>query len=623
MNRQDIDPKYFITNIRSHYFEFISLLINYSYEKLLLKLTQRLNRVLDVKYVGFYIPDAWDRTYRFISHQSEDIPHHFKDINHNVHLLHENLHDKIAVDGKMIFEQHFLLEDALIIKLPVNDQPNYLLLVFQDDQFQELMIQALQQETVRLLEVINLYYHHKDVVRKKEFLIELSTHLNSSTDKTEVLTKLTSSLRLLYPDFSFTLLMSHDYDVDAGLPIKLIEYSDDVTKRLSTRAFTTGEIQIEINDQQKHLYAPLTGSQGIYGVIQLIAPMQVFYSDHEVDFIHKLSQTAGRAIENATLYQNSIHLVSNLKLINDVTHKMNFNLQFSELIDLVKQELIKISEANQVGFVFYPEPEEDPGTWDILEASTPFFHSEEGKEFVKHLSAQIEEKQEPLFIGDYTKQCENFPYKSLIAIPMVDSGNVVGIILILHEKDGFFTFESYKLMKSLIHRSTLALTNAVLREQLEKAVITDYLTKLYSRSHLDVMLNKHMQNDDRGTLILLDIDDFKSINDTYGHYIGDEVIVQIADIIMKNIEEGDIPSRWGGEEFAIYLPQKSSIEGLQLAEKLRDQVMDETEPQVTFSCGISSWDKKREDSVSEVFIRADKALYQAKEMGKNCIVTSS
>src|SRR5690625_1685996 len=186
--------------------------------------------------------------------------------------------------------------------------------------------------------------------------------------------------------------MSHDYDVDAGLPIKLIEYSDDVTKRLSTQAFTTGKIQIEINDQQKHLYAPLTGSQGIYGVIQIVAPIQVYFSDDEVKFITKFAHTAGRAIENATLYQNSIHLVSNLKLINDVTHKMNFNLQFSELIDLVKQELIKISEANQVGFVFYPEPEEDPGTWDILEASTPFFHSEEGKEFVKHLSAQIEEK---------------------------------------------------------------------------------------------------------------------------------------------------------------------------------------------------------------------------------------
>jgi len=135
------------------------------------------------------------------------------------------------------------------------------------------------------------------------------------------------------------------------------------------------------------------------------------------------------------------------------------------------------------------------------------------------------------------------------------------------------------------------------------------------------MLKKHLLTDKKGTLILLDIDDFKNINDTYGHYVGDEVIVQIAEIIMENIDEKDIPTRWGGEEFAIYLPEKSLLEGVQLVETIRNQVIHETDPQVTFSCGISTWNMNKVNSVSDIFIRADKALYEAKSMGKNCIVT--
>lgn len=620
--QKDTDQKILAEKLKSCYFEFISYLKSHSYENLLLKLSKRLHDLLHVKQIGFYTPDKWHRTYHLISHQIEEIPYYLKDLSQqHIYLLQEDLFDQSIVNGKEIFEQHFILDETLIIKIDTNGLSNYLLLVFKNNQLSEQMIQVIQQETNRFMEMLHSHYQNKERDRKKEFLLDLSSHLNSSKEKTEVISKLIASLQVLYPDFSYYLLMSHDYEADSGLPIKLIEYSDDVTKQISTQAFTSGEVQIEENTQNKNLYAPLTGNQGIYGVIQIIAPKTICFSDEEILFISKFAKTTGKAIENITLYQDSIHLVSNLKLINDVTHKMNLNLEFSELINIVKQEVLKISNAHQVGFVYYHE--ESICELDILEESTSFFHTENGHEFVEFLSNRVRKKREALFSGDFSKEFLNFPYRSLITIPMVESEEIHGFIIILHKDNSFFTFESFKLIKSLIHHSTLALTNAILRGKLEKAVITDYLTKLYSRSHLDAMLNKHMQVDKKGTLILLDIDDFKSINDTYGHYIGDEVIVQIANIIMENIDEEDIPSRWGGEEFAIYLPHKTTIEGIKLAQKLREQVAQETEPQVTFSCGISTWYESREDSVSEVFIRADMALYQAKGMGKNCICTSS
>lgn len=621
ISQQKLNKNLLIEKLRSYYFELISYISSSSYEKILLKLTEKLNELLNTRYTGIYVSDQWHRSYQLISNQIEGIPSCFIEINRYIHLLQEKLFRRSFINGNVVFKQHLSEIDSLIIKLRFHDRTNYLLLVFKNNQLSKDLIRIIQKETVRLMEIMNTFYRNKDCNRKKEFLLELSSHLNASKSKTDVLNKLIASLQVLYPNFTYNLLMSHDYETDSGLPIKSFEYSDDVTECIRTRAFTTGETQMEESHNEKNLYAPLTGNQGIYGVIQISTPKQTYFSNDEIQFISKFAHTAGQAIENITLYEGSIHLISNLKLINDVTHKMNLNLKFTELIEIVKDEIINICCASEVGFVYYRE--DSTSDFDILEESTSFFNSRKGYDFVKFLARQMEQRKESIFSGDYSKSYLGLPFKSLIAVPMIESGFVYGFIIIMHEESSYFTFESFKLMQSLIHHSTLALTNSVLRDKLERAVITDYLTKLYSRSHLDEMLNKHMQTDEKGTLILLDIDDFKKINDTYGHYIGDEVIVQIAEIIMKNIEEGDIPSRWGGEEFAIYLPQKSMLEGVQLAEQLRDQVVQETEPKVSFSCGISTWDKSKVDSVSEVFIRADKALYEAKEMGKNCIVTSS
>lgn len=619
MNHKEIDKSLFKERLRSCYFKFVSNLTTYSYEELLLGLTEKLNQIIDTVNVGIYVSNQWNQKYRLVCNNIEEIPNYLRNINEHIHLLQHHLSNQPFVNGKEIFKQQMPGLDSIILKLNANHQPFFLLLLSPSNHLSRQLITHIQDETNQLVEIIYYFYSNRDHDRKNKFLLDLSSHLCSTIDKKDILNKIIESLQILYPNFSYYLLLSYDFEADCDLPIKLIEYSDDVTKRLSTKAFTTGEVQIEVNDHEINLYAPLIGNQGVYGVIQIITQEGIHFSDEEIEFISQFSHIAGTAIEKATLYQNSIKLVSNLKLINDITHKLNSNLKFTQLIEIIRNEIIKSCEASQVGFVYYHE--KTKSEFDILKGSTSYFNSSEGRIFVEHLARQIEKKKDPLFSGDYTKKYSEIPFKSVIAIPMIESGLAYGFIIVMHEKSSFFTFESFKFMQSLIHHSTLALTNAVLKDKLEKAVITDYLTKLFSRSHLDEMLKKHMETDERGTLILLDIDDFKGINDTYGHYIGDEVIIQIADIIKQNIDEDDIPTRWGGEEFAIYLPHKTRSVGVQLAEKIREQVIKKTEPQVTFSCGIATWDMSKTDSVSEIFIRADKALYEAKGMGKNCIVT--
>jgi diguanylate cyclase (GGDEF)-like protein len=126
------------------------------------------------------------------------------------------------------------------------------------------------------------------------------------------------------------------------------------------------------------------------------------------------------------------------------------------------------------------------------------------------------------------------------------------------------------------------------------------------------------------TIIILDIDNFKKANDTFGHNIGDKLLVEIANIIRQTIRESDIASRWGGEEFLVFCPQTGSDGAFALAEKLRTNIEKHEFEKVgykTASFGVAQIEHG--DSFEEMISRADKALYAAKNSGKNIVLTSA
>jgi diguanylate cyclase (GGDEF)-like protein len=140
---------------------------------------------------------------------------------------------------------------------------------------------------------------------------------------------------------------------------------------------------------------------------------------------------------------------------------------------------------------------------------------------------------------------------------------------------------------------------------------------LYSRNYLDEQIKVSFERDRIGTFLLLDIDNFKHINDTYGHQIGDQVLIQIADIIKSKMKIGSVGARWGGEELAIYLPNCSLNEGLRLGKELVYLTSILTNPRVTISCGVSTWDQNQRETSFTLFKKADEGLYEAKNKGKN------
>jgi diguanylate cyclase (GGDEF)-like protein len=175
------------------------------------------------------------------------------------------------------------------------------------------------------------------------------------------------------------------------------------------------------------------------------------------------------------------------------------------------------------------------------------------------------------------------------------------------------------LFEILAQHANLAIMNASLHSEMEHMVITDNLTGLYNRKYLDDHMTLSLTRDHHGTLLVIDIDHFKQINDTYGHQSGDNVLRQVARIIRENVRESDIAARWGGEEFAVYLPHVELNQGVQIAERIRKNVELKTNPKVTISCGISYWDRSKDGKVTveSVFAIADEVLYEAKKAGRN------
>lgn len=159
--------------------------------------------------------------------------------------------------------------------------------------------------------------------------------------------------------------------------------------------------------------------------------------------------------------------------------------------------------------------------------------------------------------------------------------------------------------------------------QLEALAKTDVLTNSPNRAACDKTLNCMCESNSDFSLIIFDIDDFKRINDTYGHISGDEVIVRIINIVKGVIRADDIVARWGGEEFILILPRTKLIAATEIANRIKEFIATiehgRIKESVTASFGVTEF--KLGDDTKSIINRADQLMYLAKEYGKNKVVS--
>ncbi len=225
---------------------------------------------------------------------------------------------------------------------------------------------------------------------------------------------------------------------------------------------------------------------------------------------------------------------------------------------------------------------------------------------------------------------------SSLVIPVVFDEPVLGTIFIKLNRCGAeFSEEEMTLCCAVAEASHFAMKNAITHEEvqrekglLEKTAITDQLTNIYNQNYFYMRLDEEFSRASRFntplSLMLMNIDDFKHINDLYGFKVGDGVLQQIATLLKVSVRKVDIVARYGGEGFAAILPA-TTIEGaIEKAERIRERLEGYTfdempEQRVTKSIGIATYDKKTVKDLGQFVNMAGMALNEAKNCGMNCV----
>lgn len=243
------------------------------------------------------------------------------------------------------------------------------------------------------------------------------------------------------------------------------------------------------------------------------------------------------------------------------------------------------------------------------------------KPIKEYMTTPVETLNDDTTVSNAINFIKQKHYKRIVVVNK--KGEVSGIIT---QKALLRTFYNKWIQLIKEEGSRISETNKQLKQiasELKTKVALDHLTKLYNKKTFNEFLDKHIKEffdlkDETFSILILDIDNFKLINDNYGHLFGDEVLQNIAEILSSKSRSSDIVSRWGGEEFAIILPKTSIEHAALFAEKIRSTIENfdfRKVDKITCSLGIAQFNNL--DTKTDLFKRADDALYRAKSLGKN------
>jgi diguanylate cyclase (GGDEF)-like protein len=223
--------------------------------------------------------------------------------------------------------------------------------------------------------------------------------------------------------------------------------------------------------------------------------------------------------------------------------------------------------------------------------------------------------------------------KSHLTLPLAVEGGIVGCISLNSDQPNAFDAQDLQFFSVIGYQMAATLKHFQRFSSVKTMAIYDTLTNLYNRRSFEERLGTETQKSFySGTplsLVMLDIDHFKRVNDTFGHIEGDKVLCEIASLLKNSLRKIDTVARYGGEEFVLILPGAGLEESMMIAERIR-RLVEKTRVQVgqvqinlTVSLGISNFPIHRPRSKEELVKMADQALYDAKRGGRNkvCIFT--
>jgi diguanylate cyclase (GGDEF)-like protein len=348
-------------------------------------------------------------------------------------------------------------------------------------------------------------------------------------------------------------------------------------------------------------------------------------------------------IENYHLHQDLFKKFNRFALLSELNRAITPIQNYDTLLQMILDKSAELLKAEQGSLMMLDQKTDAL----LLEAKKGIIQGVSGKISIQRgegIAGKVAERGEPYLVKDLEddprikqKNRNHYRTRSFVSVPLKIADRVIGVLNLSDKTTGeVFDEEDLKLIQSIAtHAAVVVERNEFYAksEELKKLTITDTLTGLLNRRYLQERLKDELARSERHihamSLLMLDLDGFKFCNDSLGHIVGDKILQEVADTLLKTVRSMDIVARYGGDEFMVILPETSEPVAIEIADRLRNSVSTGTawtrkagagpEPcSLTASIGIVCYPEHGE-TVELLLENVDKALYRAKNNGKNRI----
>lgn len=340
-------------------------------------------------------------------------------------------------------------------------------------------------------------------------------------------------------------------------------------------------------------------------------------------------------------------LYDKTELLSTIGQKIISNLSIKSIIAIINEEINKLIETDYFGIAVY-EHEKDQATYYFVGENLQIkevvkFNEKDNNTF----GAYCIKNKKDIIIGnsdkEYKKYIENEPIElnvvkgkskssmnSLIYTPMIINDKVVGLMTVQSREENAYDQNDLHTLKILANYTAIAIENAISYQKVEDQATYDNLTRFLNKFEIlklgEIIFDKYKANNSRFSVSMIDIDNFKTVNDTYGHVFGDKALGMVAETISRCIRNTDYIGRYGGDEFLLICPGLGRPEAVDVAERIRSTVEnkiyeldDGIKVSVTISLGVHEYNSN-DISFMDGVKAADKNLYSAKGKNRNIVI---
>ena len=357
--------------------------------------------------------------------------------------------------------------------------------------------------------------------------------------------------------------------------------------------------------------------------------------------LRRLSRASSKGGTARSRRGEGARAIRRLKLLSDITRAANSVLEPKRVMEIVMSKSQALIRSEAWSLLLVDEKEQS-----LSFAVSKGENAEGIKDFKlaigQGIAGWVVRYRRPAIINDVSKdqrfdpgvdRVTGFRTRSILCVPLISRGRIIGVVELVNKVGRAFTRDDLETLSLLVEPGAIAIENAILYKRSTKMSFTDYLTGLFNGRYLDMALQREVKRarryESQVSVVFLDLDGFKNVNDAHGHLAGSRALVEVGAVIQETVREIDIVSRYGGDEYTIVLPQTGPEGAIIIAERIRKNIEDKVflkamghEVRLTASFGVACYPQHAQ-SREELMQKADHAMYEVKDREKNGIALAS